>query len=201
MKFFTPFAALVLSASTALADGPQPAPTTPFVAPPAASTPHWSGSYAGLYVGAAQGNNVDVFGTWPLVSNASLQGAFIGYRRDLGDYVVGVELASTLGTINLREAAFPTWHFEQVSDLRLTYGRDMGRALVYVAGGYTTGRFNPAGPTNTYDGWNAAVGVDVMVSNRAFVGIEYMHRSVSRTDARTWTADIGALQLRGGLRF
>lgn len=148
----------------------------------------------------SNGNMFDIGGPYVLNNNANHFSGLVGYRYDMGDYVVGGEF-STSASVNMFQAAFPTWAFNRVSDARVTVGRDLGRSLVYVAAGYTNTGFS-VGPTNyIYDGWNAGIGIDTMVTDNMFVGAEYVWRSVSRTDLRAWTADFGTIQLRAGFRF
>lgn len=200
MKLATAFAVLALSSSAALADGPTL--YTPPVVPPPPTAPvlNWTGVYAGLYyAGAANGEMFDIGGPYVL-NNGSFYGGFLGYRHDLGNFVLGGEIARSFGT-DLYQNAFPTWAFQNFTDVRVSVGRDFGRALVYLSGGYTTSGFNVGVTPFTYDGWNAGIGLDYMVSDRFFLGAEYVHRSVSRTDNRAWTGEFGVLQVRGGFRF
>jgi outer membrane immunogenic protein len=193
--------ALLVGSAMALADGPQ-LPYEPPVAPPAATVqPDWGGFHAGIYyAGAASGEMFDIGGPFDLNNDASFYGGFLGYRWDLGRTVIGAELSSTFGT-NIYQAAFPTWEFERITDLRAMVGRDMGRALVYVSGGLTTSRFDAGGANHTYNGWNAGIGVDFMVSDRFTAGIEYVYRSLESTTTPGWTGEFGAIQIRGAIRF
>ena len=201
MKAALSFAILAFSAGAALADGIGVPPTPPVVpSPPIAYVPDWTGVYAGLYYGVADGEMFDIGGPYVLNDNANFGGLMLGYRRDLGNFVIGGEIASTFHT-DVYQAAFPSWAFNNLTDLRVSVGRDLGRALLYATAGYTTSRFTDGFANYTYDGWNAGIGIDYMVTDRVFLGAEYVYRSLARTDNSAWTGEFGAIQLRGGIRF
>jgi len=146
------------------------------------------------------GDMFDIGGPWALNNNGSLGSGFLGYRHDFGDFVLGAEVSSTL-MVDVFQAAFPTWEFTRLTDIRATAGYEVGPALVYAAGGYTTSAFTPGAGSLTYDGWNAGVGVDFALTDNFFIGGEYIYRSISRTTNRNWTADFSTIQVRAGIRF
>ncbi|WP_323036025.1 outer membrane protein [Pararhodobacter sp.] len=197
------FLATIMSftASASFASGPVVVSEPPMVQVPVyAAAPDWSGVYGGVYHGRASGEMFDIGGPYDLDSGSNFTGLFLGYRHDMGDYVVGGEISSTVA-MNMQQAAFPTWEFERMTDIRATVGRDFGRTLVYVAGGYTTSTFSPGGGSTTYNGWNLGIGLDYRVTDRFFVGVEYVHRDLSRSDLATWTGEFGTVQIRAGFQF
>ena len=200
MKIILAASAIALSFGTAHADSAAyaPIPVTTTAAP--ANSPDWTGFYAGVNFGMSSGEMFDIGGPYVLNSDANQISGFLGYRRDLGNYVIGGEISTSV-SVDMYQEAFPTWAFNRVSDARVTFGRDLGRTLIYVAGGYTNVGFDVNASSYVYDGWNAGVGVDFMATDRLMIGAEYIWRSVSRTDARSWTGDFGTIQLRAGFRF
>lgn len=198
MKALLAAAALTVAATTAaLASGPVAPPSPPVVVTVAPSY-DWSGFYAGVGLGEHSGDMFDIGGPYALSGSSAL--VLAGYRHDFGNYVFGGEVSTTVGT-SAHQTAFPTWEFTRMTDLRVTAGRDMGRVLAYVALGYTTTNFTPGGGSQNYNGWNAGLGMDVMMTDHFFIGAEYIWRSLESTTIAGWTGDFGTVQLRGGWRF
>ena len=198
MKTLFAAALSAVSASAAFASGPIAPPPPPEVFTVTPPSYDWSGFYAGIGVGRNSGDMFDIGGPYSVEGNSTF--AFGGYRHDMGRVVVGAELQTTLST-NAHQSAFPTWVFDRFTDLRASVGVEVGRVLPYLAAGYTWSEFTPAGPSQRYNGWNAAIGADVMVSNRVFVGLEYSRRWLESTSTPGWTGDIDTVQLRAGFRF
>lgn len=201
MKTIQTLAALAVMTVPAMA-GNLAEPVDPVIAAPVVADSNWSGAYAGLFAGVAlDGKMYDIGGPYFLNNDAYFGGGFIGYRHDLGDLVVGAEV-STTALVNVYQAAFPAWKFTSLTDLRATLGYDMGDALVYVAGGYTTSAFQT--PVKyTYDGFNVGAGIDYMVTDNFFLGGEVVYRNLSRTPAvvPAWTGTFTSVQVRAGYRF
>ncbi len=199
MKTLLVASAIALAATTsAMASGPV-APVPPPVVVTVPPSYDWSGFYAGIGAGAHDGEMWDIGGPYAVEGETGF--VFVGYRHDFGNYVLGGELSSTFST-TAAQVGFPTWQFNRMTDLRATIGRDLGRALAYVAVGYTNTEF-VAGPfgTHTYNGWNAGLGIDMMVTDHFFVGAEYIWRNLESTTTAGWTGEFGTIQLRGGWRF
>ena len=196
------FAAAIVAVSTgaALAGSLETPADVTVMAPAAEAGTDWTGPYLGAFYGAASGEMYDIGGPYVLNNDASFFGGFIGYRKDFGNIVVGAEVSTTLG-MDMYQAAFPTWEFTGLTDLRATVGYDFGRVLVYASGGYTTSGFQVLPSQFTYDGWNAGVGADFLVTDKIFIGGEYVYRSLSRTTDRSWTGEFGTLQGRIGVQF
>lgn len=191
---------MILAAGTASANG------TATETPPAAvkfDANDWSGFYAGLSHGMGVGSSnemYDIGGPYVLNTDASFPAGFVGYRHDMGRMVVGGELSTTFD-VNMYQQAWPNWTFNSLTDLRATLGYDMGRALVYASAGYTTSSFDAEGSEYTYDGWNAGIGIDYLLSDRVFLGAEYVHRDVARSDLSSWNGSFDTFHLRIGMNF
>jgi opacity protein-like surface antigen len=178
--------ALVLSfilSAPVLAGGPARIAADP--APAAAPAPvsrDWSGPYAGLTLGAAFGDlatNVP-----PRVRDVS-EGAYAaihaGYLFQRGRTVFGAELsygtASAAGVQNV-----PTTEFQRILDLKARIGFTTRNLLVYGVVGHSD-VFLYDNPTNDFDmqGTSYGLGVELALSDRLSVGVEYMARDVSGT--------------------
>lgn len=191
-------AVTLATATSALASGPIAPPPPPEIVT-IAPTYDWTGFYAGASFGAHSGEMFDIGGPFDVEGYSG--SLFAGYRHDFGRAVLGAEIATTVGT-NARQSAFPGWHFDRFTDVRMTLGYNAGRVLPYIALGYTYGDFRAGGFGNQdYNGMNAAIGVDVMINQHMFLGAEYNRRDLESTTNTGWTGDIDTFQIRGGWRF
>mgnify|MGYP000627737738 CR=1 FL=1 len=198
-SFLIPFAVSLVTASTALASGPVAPPPPPQIVTVTPPSYDWTGFYGGASVSAHGGEMFDIGGPFEVEGYSG--SLFAGYRHDFGMAVLGGEISTTVGT-NARQSAFPGWHFDRFTDLRVTAGYDAGRVLPYMALGYTLGDFRAGGFGNqNYNGMNAAIGVDVMITQSLFMGIEYNRRWLESDVTPGWTGDIDTIQIRGGFRF
>jgi outer membrane immunogenic protein len=182
------------------------APPLPFIA-----TYSWSGAYAGLNGGFGWGRTnhtaTIMVGAAGAVSsgdfdaNGGLFGGTLGYNRQIGQYVVGLETdldwASIKGTFAGRAAILGGTPFSLTSELkwldttRVRVGWASDKALFFVAGGAafggltTTASANAAllgfavagtaGDTQTRFGWTLGGGVDYAF-NDMFIGrLEYLY--------------------------
>lgn len=190
-------AVLALTASAGLASGPE-IPVLPPVLEPAGTD--WGGLYFGGFIGVSRGPMYDIGGPYYLTNDSRAAGFMIGYRHDFGNFVGGVEFAST-ADINMQQAGFPTWRFLDMADLRAIAGYEFGQALVFASAGATNSRFTSGATVYNYNGWNAGVGVDYLVSDSAFIGAELVHRDLKRTTNSAWTGVFNSIQVRGGVNF
>jgi outer membrane immunogenic protein len=199
MKTLLCSAAIVaLSVGAAAASGPEVV-VVPVIEPVAVGT-DWSGVYFGGFIGMSRGPMYDIGGPYNLTNDASAAGFMLGYRGDFGSFVGGVELASTAG-INMQQVGFPGWRFLSMTDARVMAGYEFGNALVFGSAGATHSTFTDGGTIYNYNGWNAGIGVDYLISDNAFIGAEIVHRDLKRTDLTTWTGVFNSLQIRGGIIF
>jgi outer membrane immunogenic protein len=170
------FSALTVPASaggpTVVVDDPAPA------AMPAPAPVHdWSGPYAGLSYGRIAGDYEEVFGFATDYSSGSAVGGFVGYNVQRGQIVYGAELSYSSVSDVVLEGAGDDDTLDSLLDLRGRVGYSLGNALVYGAVGYSRGEWtvNSTGG-GTLSGTSVGVGVDVAVSQRMFVGLDYTSR-------------------------
>jgi opacity protein-like surface antigen len=149
----------------------------------------WSGLYGGLSYGSNSGTSP----AQPYVYDEGYQmdgnalGLFAGYRWNASDRIVmGVELAIQ-GAIDVSPPAiYPTdgddYSFEKMTDVKLSLGTPLGKALVYGFAGMSSGTLDAYG-TDEYmynaSGVNYGVGVDYMVTDHMTVGLEYITRNMT----------------------
>ncbi len=152
----------------------------------AASSQDWNGAYAGLSYGATSGTSP----SQPYVYDEGYQldgsavGAFAGLRWQLNDQiVVGGELALS-GPIDVSPPASETgngdgYSFNNLTDLKLTVGTPVGKALVYGFTGVSAGTLEADGESYSATGMNFGLGVDYKINQKFSVGMEYIARNMS----------------------
>ncbi|WP_128516673.1 outer membrane protein [Tabrizicola thermarum] len=205
MKTALAIAALAALTGPALAGGPTMVADDPMpAAAPAATDVHdWSGPYVGLSYGKTGGDLNDSFADFELDSDKAT-GAFVGYNIQRGQMVYGGELAyASTDTVVIGGGGDDT--FDSMLDLRGRIGLSAGKVLVYGALGYSRAEMTINGTDGaTLSGISYGVGVDVAVSSRIFVGIDYTRRNLDgRNDADTFDLDttVNTVGLRVGLSF
>lgn len=167
----------------------------------AAESQDWSGLHAGLSANHVSGkNHWDGLGGFRLESG-NRAAAFVGYNHDFGRYVLGVEAGSQLGKV--RERADAAYRYTALHDVRLRLGRDLGRAMIYVAGGYSRARFDDDDKRFGMNGANLGVGVDFRLGTRFVLGIDYTTRRFKDTcpHDRDIKARVNTASLRLSYRF
>jgi opacity protein-like surface antigen len=163
----------------------------------------WSGFYAGAIGGAGAGHSYFPVGE-PTSSadpwNDIGYGGFAGYNFAFGNgMVAGVEGAVSSGRVPYYSGVLsPPWDMGVIIDLKARLGYETGRSLVYVSGGWTDVLGSPDWVPGS--GWNAGAGIDLMVTDRFFVGGEYVYRDIKGTGP-AWEDKYGTIQLRAGLKF
>lgn len=179
-----------------------------------AAAQDWSGFYGGLSFSSNNTAYSDAIGGVPATSydlEGNQFGGFLGYNLQRGALVYGGELAYSKGDIEA-EAAFPGNQFEKFLDLKARVGYAAGQALFYGTLGWSAGDYRYAGPVTNNpvraDGWALGAGVDFMVSDRIFVGAEYLHRKTEIDEGGiggfpTYSAEMktDTLSLRMGMKF
>lgn len=201
---------LAALAAPAMADGPASAvPVAPTVMPSSSGT-NWTGFYAGGSYAYLSGdftwfNNGNPNG--PSAYSGELAGAFVGYNRQNGNIVFGGEVAFAPGPINV----FISENNTNFIDIKGRIGFAMDRVLVYGVVGY--GLYTHDGsdnfiPTVTPGGGMIfGAGVDVQLTDRLFVGVEYLQRSGSGEYDQQWYPDYtfetsgSTISARAGFRF
>ena len=183
---------------TVVADDPMPA-----AAPAPVAAHDWSGPYVGLSYGKTSGDVNDVFTNFELDSDKAA-GAFVGYNVQRGQMVFGGELEySSTDTVVIGGGGDDT--FDSMLDLRGRLGLSAGKALIYGSLGYSKAEMTINGTDGaSLSGVSYGLGVDVAVSSRIFVGIDYTRRNMDgRNDANTFDIDstLKTVGLRVGLSF
>ena len=210
--------------------GKHPIYKAPAAAPVAAY--NWTGFYIGVNGGITYGE-----APWDFVAGAgippiqsvsptpkyagALAGGQIGYNRQFGKWVLGVEAdadwSNAIGSSACPNAAFFTCevhlHWLASATGRAGYAFWNDRILTYVKGGFaaggveviTSGNVPPpvtaptAGETATVYGWTAGFGTEVGLTKNWSAKGEYMYYSLGAHDYATSAATVSHVQPRGGL--
>jgi len=169
-----------------------------------AAATDWSGPYAGGMVGLNSGDFAYEFGTGGDDIEGQTFGAFAGYNVQTGSFVFGGELAYAVGSVHGVQPQNESAEYTDALDLKARAGYSAGSALVYGFAGYSSGTWDNYGNTTTSaDGNNYGVGVDLMISDSMFVGVEYITRDM-RSDLGNGNAAIGTfstINIRAGIEF
>lgn len=167
---------LATSATVATAGG-YVAPVTESA--PAVQETTWDGWYAGGGVGRGQLETSIGEGRENFVE------AFGGYRRDLGNVVVGAE-----GGVQ---------HSDNLDAFSVAgqVGYDAGKFLPYVSAGAT--RFDTGVVTDTVP--TVGLGVDYAVSDNMIVGVKYTNAIVNETYYGVDVDNIQTVAVRAAYRF
>lgn len=171
-----------LTATTALADGPQPVITPPVIAPAS----DWSGFYGGLSVGKGEAKNATAS------VDTTSRGLFLGYNYDMGQYVLGGELAYDVWDSNASGS-------NDVSNVRLLgrVGYDAGRVLPYLTAGFAN--ISESGFSET--GFAYGAGVDFMATDNVIVGLQYLEQRYEDIDNSNVDLDLSSVSLRVSYKF
>lgn len=134
-----------------------------------------------------------------------MYGAFAGYNFQRGKVVFGGEVSYTMGTAALE--TFPTYEYTGIIDVNGRVGFAAGRALIYVtAGGSFGGWVNDTQGTFASTGFNYGGGVDFMLTERIFLGVEYLVREMSGSfeptfPGQSFSNSNESIRVRAGLNF
>lgn len=196
----------------ALAGGPTIVQPEPPMTPPVATiaSVDWSGAYAGLAAGTANGDmQYFVYDTsdTPEAIDGSLMGAFAGFNIQRGNLVYGGELAYSKGDVEYDDG----YGFTSFLDLKGKLGYASQKTLVYAVLGVTRGEWKEEG-FDSISGTGVAygTGADFAVSDRLTIGVEYLWRNFDTENfasavpqiANTHVeGDFGTLSLRVAFRF
>lgn len=197
-------------AGPAFAGNPFPTVMEPAMTAPATTHTDWSGAYVGGVIGFDSGTyGYSTDGPYGYAPDTSY-GVFAGYNVQKGPFVFGAELAfqnTELGP----EITLIATPLEYFVDVKARAGYAFDNVMLYGVIGnswskWKTRRF-PISPYDTYDisGMNYGVGVDVLITDNMFAGVEYLVRDMSgqRSDGSgvTGTSHVESAQLRVGWRF
>lgn len=182
-------------AAPAFAGGPSVAVTEPVVAAPAPVVPvsgNWEGAYVGGQLGygdvSAPGANGD----------GAIVGVQTGYRWDLGQTVLGVELDYNKGNIDLQT---PGDELDSITRLKAVAGYDMGKTLVYATAGAAYAEGTVAGANLSDNGWFAGVGVDYAIDDQWSVGGELLSNQFDNFGGSGKDLDATTASVRMNYRF
>lgn len=167
----------------------------------------WRGFYAGGIASLNYGEQTDGVGDQPSDTDGSMLGLFAGYNFQSGGLVYGAEAAYALGDISSAPSEIGV-EYSSLFDVKARAGYSVGKALLYgVVGGSLGVADTVTGPSETIStaGMNYGLGVDYQVTERVFVGAEYLVRDLvgeleSAADVNIETLFQSA-QIRVGLRF
>lgn len=185
-------AALALATAPAFAGSPESAPVEPVLAAPApvASTPDWTGFYAGGQIGYAS-VDTNVAG----VDGDGLIGGIVGgYDWDLGNWVVGVGADWDFADISLGGAA----DLEQVWRLKTRGGYKIGNGLAYATVGYANADTDNLGDD---DGYFIGAGYEHLITQSFSLGGEVLYHEFDNFNSTTTDVEATTVQLRGTFRF
>jgi opacity protein-like surface antigen len=203
-------AVLAVVAAPGFAGGPtviaeEPAPVAPVA--PVVQVADWSGAYIGLSYGAATGD-ADTPTTAFDYDDGTALGIFGGYNVQNGNFVYGGELGynSVSDVVSAGAGTINESTFDSMLDLRGRLGYAVGNALFYGALGYAWGDATIAASDVSADGWTFGLGVDYLVSEAVFVGLDWTGRNLDGTyDVGGGEVDfdtsLNTLSLRVGLTF
>lgn len=171
----------------------------------AAQAQDWSGFYGGLSIGRGVGDmDYGADGDFEGDFKGGLNGLFAGYNAQNGNMVYGAELA--FGNSSISDVDFPEESYEQTLDLKGRVGYAAGRGLYYGVLGYSRDEYYRDGASikSTGGGVLFGVGVDYMMTDKVFVGAEYLRRNLkndANVDYIDLESDIDTLSLRVGMKF
>jgi len=205
---FAPLAVLLSATSSFAGSLSPPTITTVAIATPPATTPDWSGFYAGGMVGfdSARGNTLawidgDLV-SFPMSSNTSI-GGFAGYNIQFDRLVVGAEIAISSGGPALE--INPDIRYGVFLDLKARAGVNFGKALVYTTAGGSFSNLSIGLGDAPSAGFVYGAGLEVSISENLFVGTEYLIREMTGASAQdpaaTTETTLQSIQLRVGWRF
>ena len=211
-KLFSLTAASILMATAAVAESPAPVVNvlTPIAAPAAAAI-DWTGFYAGGMVSSDSGPTTAHTISTGINYNpdeldpATNYGVFAGYNKQMGSFVLGGEFAYSTGTYV--GVAYPATEFDYMADIKARAGFSLGRAFVYGVVGYSFSDFRTSTDEYSATGMSAGAGLDFMVTDRVFVGAEYLTRDlhgVNQTIPNSLARIDGIIQsaaIRVGMKF
>lgn len=161
----------------------------------------------GAYVGLSFGANSDIHSEFLDYSfEGSSVGVFAGYNIANGSFLVGGEISMS-GDISSEMADFyGSSGLANKMDVRLRVGQVFGNVLVYGAVGVSSGDLFSGNSSweGTAEGSVVAIGAEIPVSDRMFIGIEAAQHeydySGNIADYDTG-GSLRTVSIRGGLRF
>jgi outer membrane immunogenic protein len=192
------------------AGGPTLVDTDPVpAAMPAPAGVDWSGPYAGLSYGRTSGYmDMEGFGLFDY-EDGRATGGFLGYNLQRGKLVYGGELsyASVSGMVFSDTSLGGDDTVDSLLELRGRVGYSLGNALIYGAFGLAKGNYTlNASGTPTASGTSLGIGMDYLMTDQIFVGLDYTRRTMDGanddpTNPFNFDAPVDSVSLRVGLSF
>ncbi|WP_431299926.1 outer membrane protein [Tabrizicola sp. BL-A-41-H6] len=204
-------AALAGLAAPSFAGGPiavAEEPVTVAPAAPVAQPVDWSGPYAGLSFGIGSGDT-QTEGESADYDDGNVASILAGYNFQSGNLVYGAELgySSVSDMVLVGDDLGGDDTFDSMIDLRGRVGYSAGKALIYGALGYAWGETTINGSDSaSADGVSLGLGVDYLVSDQIFLGLDYTSRNLSGTDENPdntfdFDATVNTVSFRVGMSF
>lgn len=195
MKLLTSLALATTLSAPAFAGGlaePVAEPMiTPVVVVPVSAD--WTGFYAGAQLGYGDVSS-DIAG---VEGDGAIGGVHAGYRYDFGQFVAGAELAYNGANIDLGTGS----KLDDVTQLKVMGGVDLGSTLVYATVGAAYANANVAGTDYSDTGYLIGVGMDYAINDAWTVGGELAHHRFNDFDGTGADFRANTAQIRVGYRF
>jgi opacity protein-like surface antigen len=188
--------ALSCLAAPLFAGGPVVIPADPvIVAPAPPPSLDWTGLYAGGQLGWGWASIVES-GDPDIDGDGYVGGVHIGYNRDFGTFVAGIELDYNLANIEFDDPTEPT--IDRLARLKLRAGFDMGQTLIYAAAGIARAEADDgtSGSGNVY-----GIGIDHRFSDRWSAGAEYLRHDFDDFFSGGINLEVQTLQARLSYHF
>ena len=197
---------VAMLSSGAIAGNIDTATADPVITPPTTTVTDWSGSYCGLSYSSGGGTESSAhYGTYTYdyVDDTAI-GGFCGNNWQRNNLVYGGELNVTAGSLAIDDS-LPD-ELGARTELRARVGYAMGDALVYGFVGYGTSDLTFFTTGTGYDvaGGTYGLGVDYMVTDRMFAGLEVSNlelKGMPTGGTGEYTHDINVISLRIGWKF
>lgn len=154
---------------------------------------NWGGGYVGGQIGYG------IFTTDSAVlgdPDGMIGGVHAGYNWDMGDYVWGIEADIDAVDENFDNGA---GDINNTARLKLRFGRDLGRTLVYGTVGGVRVDGDVGGRSQKDIGWLAGGGVDYALTDHWILGGEALYNSISNFD--NTNADLEEVSLRAKISY
>jgi outer membrane immunogenic protein len=181
---------LLSAAATMLIVGPASAADLAVKAPPLSPAAIIAAAWDGLYIGGNLGygstnfevtaSDFDSFGSASQTSSGVVGGFQIGYNKQFGTLVLGVESDLNLTSMESTSADGVTTKLPWFGTTRARAGFLLNPSwLLYGTGGVAYGRAEVSGPGASFKvpgvGWAAGAGVQYALTSQWSIGAEYLH--------------------------
>jgi len=174
-------AAVGITAAVAVVAGAQVAGAADVTAPEE-PVYDWSGVYLGVAAGAVFGGSfpVDNLSNDYNASEDFIFGGFVGVNHQMGDFVVGGELALQSGFDSTGGDPDHDYTVDYIADGKLKLGYALDQFMIYVFGGVSAGEMETGSEDHNYGfgGFNYGVGADWMVLDHFSLGAEVLGRTI-----------------------